>query len=56
MTALDKVTVINRQHFTSSVRDGRSAATGQLPWACALLLAGMALTASGLRPRIAEFR
>ncbi|MGW6158621.1 hypothetical protein ACWFRM_36735, partial [Streptomyces sp. NPDC055144] len=56
MAALDKVTDINRQHFTASVRDGRFAVTGQLPWACGLLLAAMALTASGLRPRFAEFR
>lgn len=56
MTALDKVTDINRQHFTTSVRDGRSAVTEQLPGGCALLLAAMALTCLGLRPRFAEFR
>ncbi|MGW2745496.1 hypothetical protein [Streptomyces sp. NPDC001450] len=56
MAALDKLTGINRAHFASSVRDGRSAVSGLLPWAGGLLLAAMALTALGLRPRLAEFR
>ncbi|MFI2640776.1 hypothetical protein [Streptomyces sp. NPDC018610] len=56
MAALDKVTDINRAHFTSSVRDGRGAVSGLLPWAGTLLLAAMAFTALGLRPRLAEFR
>ncbi|MEV6293568.1 hypothetical protein AB0M41_24705 [Streptomyces sp. NPDC051896] len=56
MAALDKVTDINRAHFASSVRDGRSAVSDLLPWAGGLLLAAMALTALGLRPRLAEFR
>ncbi|SES09478.1 hypothetical protein SAMN04487983_10316 [Streptomyces sp. yr375] len=56
MAALDKVTDINRAHFTASTDAGRSAVTGQLPWAGGLLLAAMALTALGLRPRLAEFR
>ncbi|WP_190017855.1 hypothetical protein [Streptomyces lucensis] len=56
MAALDKVTDINRAHFTSSVRDGRGAKSGLLPWAGTLLLAAMAFTALGLRPRLAEFR
>ncbi|MCW7947058.1 hypothetical protein AAW14_35160 [Streptomyces hygroscopicus] len=56
MTALDKVTDINRAHFTSSVRSGRLAVTGLLPWAAGLLLAAAALTALGLRPRLEEFR
>lgn len=56
MTALDKVTDINRAHFTASVRAGRSAVVGLLPWAVGLLLAAMLLTALGLRPRLAEFR
>ncbi|WP_406437708.1 hypothetical protein OHB14_57785 [Streptomyces sp. NBC_01613] len=56
MAALDKVTDINRAHFTSSVREGRSAVSGLLPWACGLLLAAGALTWLGLRPRFAEFR
>ncbi len=56
MTALDKVTDINRAHFTISTDEGRSAVTGLLPGAGGLLLAAMALTALGLRPRLAEFR
>ena len=56
MAALDKVTDINRAHITSSVRDGRSAVSDLLPWTGGLLLAAMALTALGLRPRLAEFR
>nr|WSY50542.1 hypothetical protein OG999_10680 [Streptomyces sp. NBC_00886] len=56
MAALDKVTGINRAHFTASTDAGRSAVTGLLPWAGGLLLAAMALTALGLRPRLAEFR
>ncbi|WP_030617892.1 hypothetical protein [Streptomyces fulvoviolaceus] len=56
MAALDKVTDINRAHFTASVRAGRSAVGGLLPWAGGLLLAAMLLTALGLRPRLAEFR
>ncbi|MFJ5530480.1 hypothetical protein [Streptomyces sp. NPDC093261] len=56
MAALDKVTDINREHFTSSVRDGRSAVSDLLPWTGGLLLAAMLLTALGLRPRLAEFR
>lgn len=56
MAALDQLTGINRAHFASSVRDGRSAVSGLLPWAGGLLLAAMALTALGLRPRLAEFR
>lgn len=56
MAALDKVTDINRAHFTASVHQGRSAVTGLLPWAGGLLLAAMILTGLGLRPRLAEFR
>jgi hypothetical protein len=56
MAALDKVTDINRTHFTSSVQDGRAAVNGLLPWAGGLLLAAMVLTLLGLRPRLAEFR
>ncbi|MGW0211901.1 hypothetical protein ACWDZ8_41425, partial [Streptomyces sp. NPDC003233] len=56
MAALDKVTDINRAHFASSVRDGRAAVSGLLPWAGGLLLAAMVLTALGLRSRLAEFR
>lgn len=56
MTALDRVAGINRAHFTSSVRQGRSAASGLLPLAGGLLLAAAFLTALGLRPRLAEFR
>ncbi|MFF4507752.1 hypothetical protein [Streptomyces sp. NPDC001401] len=56
MSALDRVTDINRAHFASSVRDGRSVVSGLLPWTVGLLLAAMALTALGLRPRLAEFR
>jgi len=56
MAALDKVADINRAHFTASTDAGRSAVTGQLPWAGGLLLAAMALTALGLRPRLTEFR
>jgi hypothetical protein len=56
MAALDKVTDINRAHFTASVRAGRSAVSGLLPWAAGLLLAAMLLTVLGLRPRLAEFR
>ncbi|MER6329907.1 hypothetical protein ABT298_11375 [Streptomyces sp. NPDC001034] len=54
--ALGKVTDINRAHFASSVRNGRSAVSGLLPWAGGLLLAAMVLTVLGLRPRLAEFR
>ncbi|MEW2301580.1 hypothetical protein AB0958_16650 [Streptomyces sp. NPDC006655] len=54
--ALDKVTDINRAHFTASVDAGRSAVTGLLPWAGGLLAVAVALTALGLRPRLAEFR
>ncbi|MGW7406596.1 hypothetical protein ACWGI9_23195 [Streptomyces sp. NPDC054833] len=56
MAALDKVTGINRAHFTASVDAGRSAVTGLLPWAGGLLALAVALTALGLRPRLAEFR
>ncbi|MFF3910251.1 hypothetical protein ACFYZJ_30775 [Streptomyces sp. NPDC001848] len=56
MAALDKVTDINRAHFASSVRDGRSAVSVPLPSAGGLLLAAMVLAAWGLRPRLAEFR
>ncbi|WP_324788016.1 hypothetical protein [Streptomyces sp. H51] len=56
MAALDKVTGINRAHFTASVDAGRSAVTGLLPCAGGLLAAAVALTALGLRPRLAEFR
>ncbi|MFF3904512.1 hypothetical protein ACFYZJ_00555 [Streptomyces sp. NPDC001848] len=56
MDALGKVTDINRAHFASSVRNGRSAVSGLLPWAGGLLLAAMVLTVLGLRPRLAEFR
>ncbi|MFJ9909762.1 hypothetical protein ACIRVK_44430 [Streptomyces sp. NPDC101152] len=56
MAALDKVTDINRAHFTASVDAGRSAVTGLLPWAGGLLAVAVALTALGLRPRLAEFR
>ncbi|MFE1308656.1 hypothetical protein [Streptomyces sp. NPDC058755] len=56
MAALDRLTDINRAHFDSSVRDGRSTVDTLLPWAAGLLLASMALTALGLRPRLAEFR
>lgn len=56
MAALDKLTDINRDHFTVSVREGRSTIGGLLPWAAGLLLGAIALTALGLRPRLAEFR
>ncbi|WP_369248341.1 hypothetical protein [Streptomyces sp. R41] len=56
MTALGELTDINRDHFVAAVRAGRSEATGLLPWTCALLLTGAALTLLGLRPRLAEFR
>ncbi len=56
MNALTKSTDINRHHFTASVRAGRAEVTGLLPWALGALLAAAALTALGLRPRLAEFR
>jgi hypothetical protein len=56
MTALDKVTGINRRHFTGSVQAGRSAVGHLLPGALGALVAAVALTALGLRPRLAEFR
>ncbi|MEU8695764.1 hypothetical protein [Streptomyces sp. NPDC048665] len=56
MSALDQVTDINRAHFTSSVRDGRAAVSGLLPWAGGLLAAAALLSLLGLRPRLAEFR
>ncbi|WP_329281830.1 hypothetical protein [Streptomyces sp. NBC_01451] len=56
MAGLDRVTDINRAHFTASVDTGRSAVTGLLSWAGGLLLATAALTVFGLRPRLAEFR
>ncbi|MFJ9821448.1 hypothetical protein ACIRU3_40620 [Streptomyces sp. NPDC101151] len=56
MVALDKLTGINRSHFTSSVGAGRSAVSGLLPWAGGLLGAAALLTLLGLRPRLAEFR
>ncbi|MFF4359995.1 hypothetical protein [Streptomyces sp. NPDC001604] len=56
IAALDKVTDINRAHFAASVEDGRSAVTGLLPGTDGLLFAAAALTALGLRPRLAEFR
>ncbi|WP_369390894.1 hypothetical protein AB5J72_27010 [Streptomyces sp. CG1] len=55
MSALDQVADINRAHFTSSVDAGRAGVRDVLPWAGALLLAAMLLTAMGLRPRLAEF-
>ncbi|MEU1516047.1 hypothetical protein ABZ490_28575 [Streptomyces sp. NPDC005811] len=56
MTALDRVTDINKAHFTASVRAGRSTVGDLLPWAGGLLIAALLLTALGLRPRLAEFR
>ncbi|MFJ8493117.1 hypothetical protein ACIRBZ_32935 [Streptomyces sp. NPDC094038] len=56
MAALDEVTGINRAHFDGSVAAGRGELTGQLPWACGLLLLAVGLTGLGLRPRLAEFR
>ncbi|MGW3414900.1 hypothetical protein [Streptomyces sp. NPDC000888] len=56
MAALDKVTDINRAHFTDSVDAGRSETTGLLPWTLGLLIVAGALTVLGLRPRLAEFR
>ncbi|MFE9096937.1 hypothetical protein [Streptomyces sp. NPDC007264] len=56
MAALDKLTDINRDHFTVSVREGRATIDGLLPWAAGLLLGATTLTALGLRPRLAEFR
>ncbi|WP_043678986.1 hypothetical protein [Streptomyces xylophagus] len=56
MDALDKVTAINERHFDGFVAHGRSDVTRLLPWALGALLAAAALTALGLRPRLAEFR
>jgi hypothetical protein len=56
MTALDKVTDINRRHFTASVRAGRSSVGDLLPGALGALASVAALTALGLRPRLTEFR
>ncbi|MET7897526.1 hypothetical protein [Streptomyces mirabilis] len=56
MTALDQVTDINRRHYTASVRAGRSAVADLLPGALGALFSAAALTALGLRPRLAEFR
>ncbi|MGQ4376871.1 hypothetical protein ACN6K9_007335 [Streptomyces sp. SAS_267] len=56
MTALDKVTDINRRHFTASVQAGRSSVEDLLPGALGALASVAALTALGLRPRLAEFR
>ncbi|WP_406362597.1 hypothetical protein OID55_35640 [Streptomyces sp. NBC_00715] len=56
MTALDKVTDINRRHFTASVQAGRSSVGDLLPGALGALASVAALTALGLRPRLAEFR
>ncbi|MGW1024688.1 hypothetical protein ACWD4J_13450 [Streptomyces sp. NPDC002577] len=56
MTALDKVTGINRAHFAASVHAGRSAVSGLLPWAGGLLATAVALAVLGLRTRLAEFR
>lgn len=56
MTALDKVTDINRRHFTASVQAGRSSVGDLLPCALGALLAAAALIVIGLRPRLAEFR
>jgi hypothetical protein len=56
MGALDKVTAINQRHFDGFADAGRSDVTELLPWALGALLAAAALTALGLRPRLAEFR
>ncbi|MFD4560777.1 hypothetical protein ACFWP5_41770 [Streptomyces sp. NPDC058469] len=56
MGALDKVTAINQRHFDGFVAGGRSDVTELLPWALGALLAAAALTALGLRARLAEFR
>ncbi|MFJ6834414.1 hypothetical protein [Streptomyces sp. NPDC091209] len=56
MTALDKVTDINRRHFTASVQAGRSSLGDLLPGALGALASVAALTALGLRPRLTEFR
>ncbi|MFE7173295.1 hypothetical protein [Streptomyces sp. NPDC057616] len=56
MAALDRVTGINRQHFTASVQAGRSDLKSELPLVCGLLAVAAALTGLGLRPRLAEFR
>ncbi|MGW4977863.1 hypothetical protein [Streptomyces mirabilis] len=56
MTALDQVTDINRRHYTASVQAGRSTVADLLPGALGALISAAALTALGLRPRLAEFR
>ncbi|MFF3575980.1 hypothetical protein [Streptomyces mirabilis] len=55
MTALDQVTDINRRHYAASVRAGRSVVADLLPGALGALISAAALTALGLRPRLAEF-
>ncbi|QJS09179.1 hypothetical protein HKX69_06375 [Streptomyces argyrophyllae] len=47
---------IHRAHFTSSVREGRSAVSDLLAWTGCPLLAATALTAPGWRLRPAGFR
>ncbi|GHE00839.1 hypothetical protein [Streptomyces alanosinicus] len=56
MAALDKVTAINQSHYASNVSAGRAAVNDLLPWAGSALLAAMALTVLGARPRLVEFR
>ncbi|OLZ64409.1 hypothetical protein AV521_35705 [Streptomyces sp. IMTB 2501] len=56
MAALDKVTGINQSHYASNVSAGRATVNDLLPWAGGALLAAMALTVLGVRPRLAEFR
>jgi hypothetical protein len=55
-TALQHLIAINRDAYAGAVSDGRGALTDRLPAAAGALLAAVALTGLGLRPRLAEFR
>ncbi|MGW4159105.1 hypothetical protein [Streptomyces sp. NPDC004788] len=56
MTELQKLTDINRAHFTSAVGEGRADLGTLLPASGAALLLAAGLLALGLRPRLAEYR
>lgn len=55
-TALRHLIAINRGAYASAVANGRGALTARLPGAAGALVAAVALTTLGLRPRLAEFR
>jgi hypothetical protein len=54
--ALQRLIAINQDAYKAAVSAGRAPLTTRLPGAAGALCAAVALTALGLRPRLAEFR